>query len=137
MTTPPAFPVRFKDPSTKEMLRLVSDQLGVPMNDVAEGAIRNELILLGVGIERQLTEIVEALRSYDPVKDVDRYIEAFGAGEELGDPLQATRVESDPVDESFAGLTTGKPFVKTAKGGKKRADRAPQLAGALATFKQK
>lgn len=136
MATPPAFPIRFKDPSTKEMLRLVSDQLGVPMNDVAEAAIRNELILLGVGIERQLTEIVAALRSYSPAADLDRLIEEIGAGEELGDPLRATRVESSSTGKRFAGLTTGKVIMGRATA-KKGAVSAPQLAGALASFKKK
>lgn len=54
--------------------------------------------------EQQLTEIVEMLRSYDSDRDLDRHIEAFGAGEALGDPLRTTRVERPDWDEYFLGI---------------------------------
>lgn len=87
-----AFPLRFKDPATKEMLRLVSNQLGVPMNDLAEGAIRHELVLLGAHLELQLTEIVTALKSYNPQTDLDAYLEAFASGEAQGDPVEVRQI---------------------------------------------
>ncbi len=90
--TRPAFPLRFKDPETKEMLRLVSDQLGVPMNDLAEDAIRHELVLRGAYLERQLTELVAALKSYKPETDLDAYLDAFASGEADGDPVQARQL---------------------------------------------
>lgn len=117
--TRPAFPLRFKDPETKEMLRLVSDQLGVPMNDLAEDAIRHELVLLGADLERQLTEIVTALKSYDPQTDLAAYLDAFAAGEAHRDPLQAQQL---PVRE------TRRPKGAEAS--------APKLQRALAAFKQ-
>jgi hypothetical protein len=135
MTTP-AFPVRFKDPATKEMLRVVSDQLGVSMNDVAESAIRNELILLGAGIEQQLTEIVELLRNYDADRDFDRFVEAVGAGEELGDPLQATRIEPDRARAGIPIATVPRVKAFSAKS-KKGAERTTELTGALASFKKR
>lgn len=117
--TRPAFPLRFKDPETKEMLRLVSDQLGIPMNDLAEDAIRHELVLLGADIERQLTEIVTALKSYNPQTDLPVYLDAFAAGEADGDPVQARQL---PAPE------TRRP---------KRAEASsPKLQRALAAFKQ-
>jgi phosphoribosylamine-glycine ligase len=94
MTTS-AFPLRFKDPETKRMLRLVSDQLGVPMNELAEDAIRHELVILGAQVERQLSDIVTALQSYDPQTDLAAYLDAFASGEGQDDPVQAgQRVES-------------------------------------------
>lgn len=117
--TRPAFPLRFKDPETKEMLRLVSDQLGVPMNDLAEDAIRHELVLLGADIERQLTEIVTALKSYNPQTDLHAYLDAFAAGEAHGDPVQAQQLPA-PV--------TRRPTRTEAS--------SPKLQRALAAFKQ-
>ena len=117
--TRPAFPLRFRDPETKEMLRLVSDQLGVPMNDIAEDAIRHELVLLGAHIERQLTEIVTALKSYNPQTNLDAYLDAFAAGEAHGDPVQARQL---PVP------VTRRPTRAEAS--------SPKLQRALAAFKQ-
>ncbi|SRR6266851_5339374 len=117
--TRPAFPLRFKDPATKEMLRLVSDQLGVPMSDLAEDAIRNELVVLGAHIERQLTEIVIALRSYDPQTDLDAYLDEFAAGEIHRDPVQAQQLPASP-----------KPHPGRAGAG------SPKVRRALAAFKQ-
>lgn len=74
------------------MLRLVSGQLGVPMNDLAEGAIRHELVLLGAHLEHQLTEIVTALKSYNPQTDLDAYLDAFASGEAQGDPVEARQI---------------------------------------------
>lgn len=117
--TRPAFPLRFKDPKTKEMLRLVSDQLGVPMNDLAEDAIRHELVLLGADVERQLTEIVTALKSYNPQTDLDAYLDAFAAGEADGDPVQAKQLS-----------------VPMTKRPKRAEASSPKLRRALAAFKQ-
>lgn len=117
--TRPAFPLRFKDPATKEMLRLVSDQLGVPMNDLAEDAIRHELVLLGAHIERQLTEIVTALQSYNPQTDLDAYLDAFAAGEAQSDPIKARQLPTSPTRRA-----------------KRAGASAPKLQRALAAFKQ-
>lgn len=131
MTTP-AFPLRFKDPDTKEMLRIVATQLGVPMNEIAERAIRREVILLGAGIEKQLTEIVAALRSYNPERDIDAYMDDVADGEGLPDPLQATQIPPAVAKTPRAStVSTGKPLQ-----GKQVARRNPKLAGALAAFKQ-
>lgn len=115
----PVFPLRFKDPETKEMLRLVSDQLGVPMNDLAEDAIRHELVLLGAHVERQLSEIVTALKSYNPQRDIDTYLDAFAVGEADGDPVQARQLSA--------------PGARRAK---RTEGSSPKLQRALKAFKQ-
>jgi hypothetical protein len=110
----PVFPLRFKDPATKDMLRLVADQLGVSMTDLAEDAVRQELMILGAGLEQQLTDIVEALRSYRP-DDSGSHIATYAAGEACeDDPMRArqlvvstpprTRSKKEPavVSESIA-----------------------------------
>lgn len=95
----PAFPLRFKDPTTKDMLRLVADQLGVPMNDIAEDAVRQELVLLGAGIEQQLSTVVEALRGYRPERHAQAMIDAYVAGEANEDPMQARQLTGRPGAE--------------------------------------
>ncbi len=120
------FPLRFKDPHTKEMLRLVADQLGVPMNDIAEEAVRQELILLGAGIEEQLSRILERLRDYNPQRDLAAHIDAYIEGEANPDPLQATQVRS--TNPTPRRLTRKAPAPEG-----RHVD--PRLAGALAAFK--
>lgn len=114
-----AFPLRFKDPETKAMLRLVSDQLGVPMNDLAEDAIRHELVLLGADIERQLTEIVNSMKSYNPQADLGAYLDAFASGEGQGDPVRTEQVAV--------------PFTRRRK---RAGASSPKLEKALAAFEQ-
>jgi hypothetical protein len=54
--------------------------------------------------------LIEALRRYNPDTDLDAFIEAFGAGEELGDPLQATRITPEAVaNESVTDLDRNNP----------------------------
>lgn len=120
-----AFPLRFKNQSTKDMLRLVSDQLGIPMNDIAEEAVRQELVLLGAGIEAQLMQIVERLRQYDPERDMASSVAAVIEGESLPDPLQARQLSAETT------LLTQR--VRTAT----TVQRDQRLVGALAAFGQK
>lgn len=122
-----AFPLRFKDDETKEMLRLVSEQLGISMTEIAEAAIRKELILLGAGIERQLSEVVAALREYNPQTDVEAHIDAAAEGEALPDPLQGTQIP--PGSGRVA-----RPAKSASSARSER--RNPKLAKALAAFKQ-
>lgn len=118
------FPLRFKDPATKAMLRLVSEQLGIPMNEIAEEAVRQELIMLGAGIQEQLTQIIEQLREYDPDRDMAKHVAAVIEGESLPDPLQARQLSVQTHRAASLNPSTAP------------AERDPRLAGALTAFGQ-
>lgn len=97
------------------MLRIVAGQLGVPMNDIAEDAVRQELILLGAGLEQQLSEVVAALRAYRPDRDVQPLIEAYVAGEANEDPMQARQIpESAVPTEMYRPVSETPPELRSA-----------------------
>ena len=98
MSRPDVFPLRFKNPATKEALRYVAEQNGMSMTELAEKAIEHEIALMGADLERRLTEALEQVRSYRPATDLDRYIEAVAAGEESGlDPDRQVRAAHGPA----------------------------------------
>ncbi len=94
VTRPDAFPLRFKNPRTRAALKLVAEQSGTTMTDVAEKAIEHEVALLGADLERRLAEALDVVRSYRPETDLDSYIEAAAQGERSGlDPTRDVRAE--------------------------------------------
>jgi len=83
------FPLRFKNRHTRAALKHLSEQTGVPMTVIAERAIEHEVALQGADLERRLTEALRVVRSYQPTRDADAYIEAAAAGERSGlDPFR-------------------------------------------------
>lgn len=104
MSRPDVFPLRFKNPATKEALRYVAEQNGMSMTELAEKAIEHEIALMGADLERRLTEALEQVRSYRPATDLDRYIEAVAAGEESGlDPDRQVRAAHGPAFAAALG----------------------------------
>lgn len=130
MTT--SFPLRFKDPQTKEMLRVVATELGIPMTEIAEEAIRHELVLLGRDLDRQLTEVVEALRSYDPERDIDHYLDQIEAGEAQDDPIQARQIPSNPAKRA-----TSIQAPRATQPKRKKKTSAVDLTAELAAFSRR
>lgn len=129
-----SFPLRFKNPRTKEMLRLVSSEIGVPMTEVAEEAIRHELVLLGADIERQLSDIVQALRSYQPERDIEHYLDLIEEGEARPDPIRARQLPA--TGTKAAGVSEATAIRVFSATPKKAAAQAEKRASALASFKQ-
>jgi hypothetical protein len=89
MATPrDTFPLRFKRPQTREALKQLAAAEGMSMTDAAEQAIEHEVALLGLDVERRLTEALSVIRSYTAA-DTEDYLAAIAAGERSGlDPMR-------------------------------------------------
>ena len=57
------FPLRFKNGATRQALKHLAEQTGVPMTEIAERAIEHEIALQGSDLERRLTEELDQLAS--------------------------------------------------------------------------
>lgn len=87
-TSRDTFPLRFKRPRTREALKQLAAAAGMSMTDVAERAIEHEIALLGVDLERRLTEALEVVRGYT-AEDNEDYLAAIAEGERSGlDPMR-------------------------------------------------
>lgn len=89
MATPrDTFPLRFKRPQTREALRQLAAAAGMSMTDAAERAIEHEIALLGLDLERRLTEALDVVRAYTAT-DTEDYLVEIAAGERSGlDPMR-------------------------------------------------
>lgn len=92
------FPLRFSNPSTREQLRLVAEQLNTSMNRLAEDMIERELAAISLGLESELEETLRRLRGLS-TQDIDRSVEAWAAAEGQRDPIVARM--AGPVDDEF------------------------------------
>lgn len=94
------FPMRFKNPRTREAVRHLAERTGTTMTDVMERAVEHELALQGADLERRLSEALEVVRSYSAGTDAAGYVAAAAAGERSGlEPLRdarATHTSTDP-----------------------------------------
>lgn len=101
----PAFTLRFQDESLHRDLQNAAEQLGIPMRQIAEEAIKHELVLLGVGFEDRLTRSVERLQTLRR-DGFERDVKRFAQGEvTVEDPLRSRHLGTeDPlgVGASFA-----------------------------------
>jgi hypothetical protein len=91
-----AFPLRL-DERTQSALRLVADQLGVSMNALAGDMIARELEALVAALDDQVSETMQALRSYRG-EGHDEDWAAFARAEvQRPDPIR-TRLARPTVD---------------------------------------
>lgn len=88
------FPLRFSDPSTREHLRVLAEQLGMSMNRLAEDMIERELAAISLGLESELEETLQRLRDLS-AQDIDRSVEAWAAAEGQHDPIVARMATPD------------------------------------------
>jgi transcriptional regulator with XRE-family HTH domain len=90
----PQMVLRFRNPETHRMLQRVAEALGVPMDELAEAAIQQELAALAVNLEPNLQRTVELLGSFkdDPERDVEEFARAEVTFE---DPLRARRAGAE------------------------------------------
>lgn len=108
MTRSEVFPLRFKNPRTRAALKLVAEQSGMTMTAVAEKAIEHEVALMGADLERRLSDALEVVRSYQPERDLDTYVEAVAEGERSGlDPTGAVRAAHAQDARQPAAVTAG------------------------------
>jgi hypothetical protein len=94
-TSRAAFPLRFENERTRELLRLVAERQGMSMNRLAEELIERELEVLALGLEVTLSRTVELLRTYRGEGRADAWA-AFAEAEALPEPIQAKRLRPDP-----------------------------------------
>ncbi|MCH7670304.1 MAG: hypothetical protein IIC71_14050 [Acidobacteria bacterium] len=89
---PRVLTLRFRNLRTYQRLKQVAALVGTSMNEIAEAAVERELDFLSADLESQLTETVEALKSWRSTEaDIERDIQQFGDAESsLRDPMRAT-----------------------------------------------
>lgn len=105
------FPLRFKNHATREALKNLAEQTGVPMTDIAERAIEHEVVLQGADLERRLAEALTVVRSYQPQLDAEAYIAAAAAGERSGlDPFRDVRAAHDSPGRDRRPENLADPF---------------------------
>lgn len=86
----PQMVLRFRNAETHRMLQRVAEALGVPMDELAEAAIRQELAALAINLEPSLQRTLELLGSFED--DPERSAEEFARAEvTFDDPLRARR----------------------------------------------
>lgn len=90
----PVFPLRFENERTRDMLRLVAEQRGTSMNQLAEEMIERELEVLALGLEVGLTRTMELLASYRGEGRAEAW-DAFAEGEGLPDPVRTKRTHQE------------------------------------------
>jgi hypothetical protein len=89
-----AFPLRFENERTRDMLRLVAEQQGTSMNQLAGEMIERELEVLALGLEVSLTRTMELLAAYRGEGRAEAW-DAFAEAEGLPDPVRVTRTDGD------------------------------------------
>lgn len=89
-----AFPLRFENERTRELLRVVAERRNISMNQLAEEMIERELEVLALGLEMSLSRTVELLRAYRGKGRADAW-SAFANAEALPEPIAAHRVDPD------------------------------------------
>ena len=86
-----SFTLRFEHPETHDLLSLVSDRLGVSMNQLAEQMITTELEVVSAGLQADLMHTLGMLGSYR--SDAEAEAEAFARAEvAFADPIRARMV---------------------------------------------
>jgi hypothetical protein len=93
-----SFTLRFEHPETHDLLSLVSDRLGVSMNQLAEQMITAELEVVSAGLQADLMHTLGMLGSYR--SNAEAEAEAFARAEAaFADPIHARMVGGD--DDPF------------------------------------
>src|SRR3990167_2900142 len=92
-----AFPLRFENERTRDLLRVIAEQQRTSMNRLAEAMIERELGVLALGLESSLSRTMELLRSYRGEGRAAAWA-AFADAEALPEPIAArhTQTEEDP-----------------------------------------
>ena len=90
-----ALTLRFRNPQVHSLLRLVADQEGVSMNELAEEFISEGVRLRSAQVEERLTETLQALRAHRARPDretVERQaMREFAKAEaNVAEPLEAS-----------------------------------------------
>ena len=93
-----SFTLRFEHAETHDLLSLVSDRLGVSMNQLAEQMITAELEVVSAGLQADLMHTLGMLGSYR--SNAEAEADAFARAEvAFADPIHARMVGGD--DDPF------------------------------------
>lgn len=92
-----AFPLRFENERTRELLRVIAERQHLSMNQLAEEMIERELQVMALGLESSLSRTIALLRSYRGQGRAEAWAE-FADAEALPEPIAARRArpEEDP-----------------------------------------
>jgi hypothetical protein len=97
---PRVLTLRFRNRRTYQRLKHIAGIVGSSMNEIAEAAVERELDFLSTDLEAQLSETVEALRSWRySDDDLEQEIRKFGEGEgSVRDPMRSTMTSAAAID---------------------------------------
>jgi hypothetical protein len=92
-----AFPLRFENERTRELLKVIAERRHTSMNQLADEMIERELQVLALGLESSLSRTIDLLRSYRGEGRAEAWV-AFADAEGLPEPIGArrTQVDEDP-----------------------------------------
>lgn len=90
----PAFPLRFRKDSIRELVRVVAEREGISQNELLEQAAEHEVVARGALLADELEASALHLRSTTTLAvTVAASMEAFAAGEALAEPLRPRLIE--------------------------------------------
>lgn len=105
----PSLKVRFGDPQTLEVLRVVSGELGTSMNTLAEGLIARGLLSLREGLALELEQTLAKLRTYT-APSIEEQAARFARAEvEFEDPMRSTHRFAPMADPYGVGAAFAHP----------------------------
>jgi hypothetical protein len=86
--------LRFDNPQTYRVLRLVAEQRGMSMNDIVQEALEAYLREETASTEERLRAALKIVQEYRAEEQLELYAKAFARAEVTEeDPMRATRVE--------------------------------------------
>jgi hypothetical protein len=100
------FTLRFRNQRTHQLLGVVSDQLGVSKNRLAEEMLERELEAVALLVAHDLDDTLRKLREYPREERLEEDIKAIAEAEAYAeDPLRARMVEPVEMTEATAEVT--------------------------------
>lgn len=102
------FPLRFRNESIRELVRVVAEREGISQNELLEQAAEHEVVARGALLADELEATAARLRSTTTLAVmVEASIEEFVAGEALAEPLRPRLIERPRVVRSTAPAALG------------------------------
>jgi hypothetical protein len=96
------FTLRFENPGTHELLRLLAGRWGVSMNRLAEDILERELRIGALLEEAAILETLALLRRYRPERDLEGDIAAIARAEvTVDDPAEGRMVDAQAVGDPY------------------------------------
>ena len=111
--TPPAFPLRLRNPRVRALLREVAAQEHISQNELIEQALEQALSLRGTRLAEDLVAAAERLAqlsdsAYSQL--IDDSLDAFVAGEAEPEPVGAYALHRERPSSERVALQIGDPL---------------------------